>query len=104
MANSIRGEIESDLFGSPMTFCLTLGALAELESAIGPQALPQFIARIGKGEFTVHDVMLVLAAASRGGGCQLTHKEIAQMPLNGGFVKAYKLAADLLSACFDDGI
>lgn len=102
MANSVRGEIVSDLFGKPMIFCLTLGALAEIESVLAPNALPQFIKRIGKGEFTAHDVTLVLAAASRAGGCTLTAGEIDKLPMNGGYTRAYRLAADLLSACFDD--
>jgi hypothetical protein len=39
MVNPIRGEVESNLFGRPMTFCLTLGALAEIEVAFGEDGL-----------------------------------------------------------------
>ena len=35
MANRLRGEIEAELDGKRWTVCLTLGALAELETALG---------------------------------------------------------------------
>ena len=39
MANAHRGEIEAELGGRTWRLCLTLGALAELESAYGGEDL-----------------------------------------------------------------
>ena len=40
MANWRRGEIEAVIGGEQRTLCLTLGALAELEAALGAEDLP----------------------------------------------------------------
>ena len=50
MANSHRGEIEVTLEGKTYPLCLTLGALAELETAFGSEDLIAVIERFQNGK------------------------------------------------------
>ena len=49
MANRHRGEIEAEIGGARRTLVLTLGALAELESAFGADDLVALAERFGTG-------------------------------------------------------
>ena len=64
--NRPRGEVEAILAGTPRRLCLTLGALAQIETALGLDDwshLPQRMARL-----SARDLVAVLAALLRGGG------------------------------------
>ena len=64
--NRARGEVVCRLGGQPRRLCLTLGALAELETALaaeGWEALSERLRRL-----SAKDLMVVLAALLRGGG------------------------------------
>ena len=102
MVNSHRGEIESDLFGKPMLFCLTLGALADIEARLGHIHLVNIIKRLSEGRMASDELIIILGAAARGGGQSLTNEEIAKLPLKAGLDRAYLLIADLFNACFDN--
>ena len=64
--NRARGEVVCTLAGEPRRLCLTLGALAELETAFavdGWEALAERLRRL-----SARDLGTVLAALLRGGG------------------------------------
>lgn len=64
--NPARGEVVVILAGAPRRLCLTLGALARIEAALGLSdwsALPERIATLG-----ARDLTAVLAALLEGGG------------------------------------
>lgn len=59
MANRVRGEVALVRGGRRLKLCLTMGALAEMESALGPR----------RGErLTGNDIAAMLRALLRGGG------------------------------------
>ena len=65
-ANRARGEVVCTLAGEPRRLCLTLSALAELETAFavdGWEALSERLRRL-----SAKDLTTVLAALLRGGG------------------------------------
>lgn len=65
-ANRARGEVVAVLAGRERRLCLTLGALAELETAFAAQgweALAERLRTLSAGDLTT-----VLAALLRGGG------------------------------------
>ena len=65
-ANAARGEVVRPIAGEPRRLCLTLGALAELETALGCDGWEALSARLrGVG---ARELLLVLAALLRGGG------------------------------------
>lgn len=64
--NGVRGEVAAVLAGVERRLCLTLGALAEIETALGVDGLPQLIQRLKT--LSARDLVVVLAALLRGGG------------------------------------
>ncbi len=65
-ANGARGEAVAIVAGVPRRLCLTLGALAELETALGVRGWEALSARLRT--LAAGDLLLVLAALLRGGG------------------------------------
>lgn len=66
MANGARGEVVAVLAGAERRLCLTLGALAEIETGLGLEGLDGLAERMRT--LSARDLMLVLAALLRGGG------------------------------------
>jgi hypothetical protein len=102
MTNRRRGEVALDLGGARYTLCLTLGALAELESAFGAGDLAALAERFGTGRLSSADLLAVLAAGLRGGGHALAGAEVAALPLQDGLAPVVRAVADLLLATFGD--
>lgn len=65
-ANGARGEAVAVLAGGERRLCLTLGALAEIETALGVSGVAGLTERMGS--LSARDLMAVLAALLRGGG------------------------------------
>jgi len=66
MANGVRGEVVARLAGAERTLCLTLGALAEIETGLGVAGMAALAERMRS--LSARDLMVVLAALLRGGG------------------------------------
>jgi len=65
-ANGARGEVIAVFAGAERRLCLTLGALAELETAFDVSGWAALSARLRA--LSPNDVLAVLAALLRGGG------------------------------------
>ncbi len=65
-ANGARGEVVARLAGADRRLCLTLGALAEIETGLGLEGLSGLAERMRA--LSARDLMTVLAALLRGGG------------------------------------
>ena len=64
--NPQRGEVALDIGGETRTLCLTLGALAEIEQALGCESLRDLSVRLKA--ISARDLQILLAALLRGGG------------------------------------
>ena len=64
--NGARGEAVVVLAGVERRLCLTLGALAEIETALGASGIEALAARMRS--LSARDLTAVLAALLRGGG------------------------------------
>lgn len=64
--NGVRGEVVVRLGGVERRLCLTLGALAEIETGLGVEGLGGVAERMRA--LSARDLMVVLAALLRGGG------------------------------------
>ena len=64
--NSARGEVVVPLAGAPRRLCLTLGALARIEAALGLADWSQLPERFGRLSAT--ELTAVLSALLQGGG------------------------------------
>ncbi len=100
MPNPLRGEIAAVIGGRERVLCLTLGALAELEAALGADGLAALAGRFEGGRLTAREAVCVIAAGLRGAGEAVTHDEVAAMRIDGGAGGYVRLVADLLEATF----
>lgn len=64
--NGARGEVVAMLAGAERRLCLTLGALAEIETGLGLEGLAGLAERMRA--LSARDLTVVLAALLRGGG------------------------------------
>ena len=100
MPNLHRGEIEATLDGDVHRLCLTLGALAELESTFGDSDMLALAERFEKGRFSANDAMRIIGAGLRGGGHGIADEAVALMKADGGAAGYVDIVARLLRATF----
>ncbi len=99
-ANRRRGEVEAVIDGERRILCLTLGALAELETAFAAADLNGLADRFSAGRLKAADMIRLIGAGLRGGGNLFSDDEVAGMSIEGGLAGSARIVADLLSATF----
>ncbi|KZL20981.1 hypothetical protein PsAD2_00973 [Pseudovibrio axinellae] len=98
--NAQRGEIEAELLGQKHILVLTLGALAELETALACNTLQDLTERFSSGQLSATDIIKVLGAGLRGGGLLIEDEEVAAFSHVGGIAALVQVVGDLLVATF----
>jgi hypothetical protein len=102
MPNRRRGEIEAELGGTKRTLVLTLGALAELESAFGAGDLVALAERFEKGRMSATDAIRIIGAGLRGAGETMSDDDVARLAAPGGAAGYVRIVSDLLAATFGE--
>ena len=100
MANAARGEASIVIGGERRVLRLTLGALAELEAALGAGGLVGLAERFEGGGVSARDILLLIAAGLRGGGWEVGDEEVGRLEIEGGAAGAARAAAAALAAAF----
>ena len=100
MANPHAGEVGLVLDGERHVLKLTLGALAELEVALGTDSLVALVERFEAREFSTRDVLMLIVAGLRGGGWRGTADNLRTAEIDGGPLEAARVAAELLVRAF----
>jgi hypothetical protein len=100
MANPYAGEVALVIDGERRALKLTLGALAELETALGADSLVALVERFEAGRFSTRDVLALILAGLRGGGWQGGAEALLTAEIEGGPVAAARVAAQLLARAF----
>lgn len=100
MANGRRGEIDAEIDGRRFRLCLTLGALAELESAFGADDLPGLGLRFSEGRLSARDLMRIIGAGLRGGGHQISDSEVGLLTIEDGLEGWIRLVSRLFEMTF----
>jgi len=80
MANGARGEVVAVLAGAERRLCLTLGALAEIETGLELDGLSGLAERMRA--LSARDLTVVLAALLRGGGERALADELDRAPVD----------------------
>ncbi len=102
-ANRHRGEIEAVFDGERRVLCLTLGALAELETAFAVDSLTGLAERFSSGRLKAEDLIRIIGAGLRGGGNVFSDEDVAGMAVADGLAGFARIAAELLQATFGAG-
>lgn len=100
MINRRRGEIEAVIDGKKRVLCLTLGALAELETAFASEDLAALVTRFQKGKLAARDALAIITAGLRGAGEDVDEKDVAVMKFDNGAAGMLAIVVDLLSVTF----
>lgn len=100
MANPYAGEVAVLLDGQRHVAKLTLGALAELETALETGSLFDLVERFEGGRFSSRDVLALVVAGLRGGGWQGSAADLRTVEIGGGPMAAARAAAELLARAF----
>jgi hypothetical protein len=103
MVNARRGEISATLNGKDWRLCLTLGALAELETAFGVSDLVALGDRFATGRLSAKDMIAIIAAGLGGAGNSVSTDDVSMMHADGGIAGFADIVAQLLIATFDRG-
>lgn len=98
--NPRRGEIQAFLDGESHRLCLTLGALAELEHALGESDMLAVAERFATGRVKASDAIRLIGAGLRAGGLDIADERVARMRVDGGAVGFVDIVARLLAATF----
>lgn len=88
--NGARGEVGLSIGGAERRLCLTLGALAEIETAFACKELSELNQRMRA--LSARDLVTVVAALLRGGGEAEIAEKVAEADLSPG--AAAKAVAD----------
>ncbi len=99
-ANRRRGEFAAVIEGRESGLCLTLGALAELESAFAVDDLSALAERFSSGRLSARDLMRVIGAGLRGGGNAVSDDEVAALRFDGGTAGCAGIVGELLAVTF----
>lgn len=100
MANPHAGEVALVIDGEARRLKLTLGALAELEGALGADSLLALVERFETGRFSARDVMALVLAGLHGGGHPLAARDLLAAEIEGGPMAAARAAGLLLARAF----
>jgi hypothetical protein len=100
MANRHRGEIEACLEGKTYRLCLTLGALAALETAFGDDDMLALAQRFEGGRLSAQDAIRIIGAGLRGAGYDITDEQVGAMQADSGAAGFVDIVARLLTATF----
>jgi hypothetical protein len=100
MANRHRGEIDAVLDGETYQLCLTLGALASLESGFGDEDMLALATRFETGRISARDCQRIIGAGLRGAGLEISDQAVAGMRAEGGAAGYVDIVARLLAATF----
>ena len=100
MSNPFAGEVTVTLNGQDHVAKLTLGALAELEAALGADSLMALVQRFESGGYGSRDVLALIVAGLRGGGWQGSAADLLSADIAGGPIVAAQVAAQLLARAF----
>ena len=100
MSNPFAGEVTVTLNGQDHVAKLTLGALAELEAALGADSLMALVQRFESGSYGSRDVLALIVAGLRGGGWQGSAADLMTADVAGGPIAAAQVAARLLARAF----
>ncbi|WP_370206531.1 gene transfer agent family protein [Pararhodobacter marinus] len=100
MVNPMAGEVALVMDGDAYALKLTLGALAELEEALGAESLVDLVERFETGRFRTRDVMALLLAGLHGGGHPVRAEALLSAEIQGGPLEAARVAGLLLARAF----
>lgn len=101
MTNPMKGEMTIELAGESHNCRLNVDALIKIETALDMGIL-KITQRLSDADVRLNDLTVVLLHALRGGGNDVTDRDVKSMIQNSGIVAATSQVANLLVATLTD--
>ena len=101
MTNPMKGEMTIELAGESRNCRLNVDSLIKIETALDMGIL-KITQRLSDGDVRLNDIAVVLYHALRGGGNDVTDRDVKSMIQNAGIVGATSQVANLLVATLTD--
>ena len=101
MKNPLRGEVKVELGSETYKARLNIDALVRIETELN-QGILMLASRISRADVRISELIVILKSALRGGGNDLTDKDIGRIITDIGIVKASTEVAKLLATTLSD--
>ena len=102
MPNRLRGEIEITLGASVYNCKLNFDSLVRIETALDTPIL-KLLGKISEGDMRVTEMSYIIYTAIKGGGKDVSEKEIDKLLWDVGFVDSIKACGDILGHALSTG-
>ena len=103
MTNPLKGEIEVKLGSQTYKARLTIDAIVSIEQAVGCGII-KLATKMSNGDISVHDAVSVLTPALRGGGNDVTDKDVKKIMQDVGITQSIQVVAQLLTQTLTAGM
>ena len=101
MTNPLKGQVEVQLGSETYKARLTIDAIVQIEQSIG-MGIIKLANKMANADISMTDVIAVLTPALRGGGNDLSEKEVKNIIADVGIVSATTVVANLLAQTLSD--
>ena len=102
MSNHLRGEVEITLGENVYNCKLNFDSLVRIETALDTPII-KLAGKISEADLKMTEVSYILYTAIKGGGKDITEKEVNEIIWKAGFVDGIKACGDILSMALSSG-
>ncbi len=102
MANHLRGEIDIKLGEETFNCKLNFDSLVRIETNLGTPIL-KLANKIANADILITEINFILFTAIKGGGKNLSEKDISDIVFKVGFVDAIKACGEILANALSVG-
>lgn len=96
MANPLKAQVDINLGGTDYKARLTIDAIMQIEEKLNCGIL-KLITRIADSDVRMTDLISVLTPALRGGGNDVSEKDVKKIVSDSGIINTTKVVAELLA-------
>jgi hypothetical protein len=102
MSNHLRGEVEIKLGEDVFNCKLNFDSLVRIETALDTPII-KLAGKISEADMKMTEVSYILYTAIKGGGKDITEKEVNDLIWKAGFIDGIKACGDILSMALASG-
>ena len=102
MSNQLRGEIEIKLGEQTFNCKLYFDCLVRIENTLNVPIL-KLAQKISEAELKVTEISFILYTAIKGGGKDITEKQVSDLIWQVGFVDSIRAVGDIISMALSNG-
>ena len=102
MSNQLRGEININLGGQDYNCKLNFDSLVRIENALDTPII-KLAGKISEADMKMTEVSYILYTAIKGGGRDISEKDVNDIIWKAGFVDGIKACGEILSMALSSG-